>query len=423
MPTPPDRDDAQSRAARKDNEEKQMSNEPRRPGRHFLQIPGPTPVPERVLAAMAQQIIDHRGPQFQQLGLRVLSSIKSIFKTVNPVIIFPSSGTGAWEAALVNTLSPGDKVLMVETGQFGTLWKVLAERMGLVVEFLPTDWRTGAEAEVIEQRLRQDKAHDIKAVCVVHNETSTGCRSWINEVRKGLDAAKHPALLMVDTVSSIGSMDLRHDDWGIDVTVSGSQKGLMLPPGLSFTAVSQKAIEASKSAKLPRGFWHWGDMLNNNTQGFFPYTPATGLLYGLDEAITMLHEEGLDNVFARHERLAEATRRAVKAWGLEVLCRDPKYYSPVVTTVMMPEGYNADAFRKVVLETFNMSLGTGLNKLAGKVFRIGHLGDTNDLTILGALSGVEMGLAVAGVPHKKGGVQAAVDYLASVAKPSTQKAA
>jgi len=400
-----------------------MSNEPRRPGRHFLQIPGPTPVPERVLAAMAQQIIDHRGPQFQQLGLRVLSSIKSIFKTVNPVIIFPSSGTGAWEAALVNTLSPGDKVLMVETGQFGTLWKVLAERMGLVVEFLPTDWRTGAEAEVIEQRLRQDKAHDIKAVCVVHNETSTGCRSWINEVRKGLDSAKHPALLMVDTVSSIGSMDLRHDEWGIDVTVSGSQKGLMLPPGLSFTAVSQKAIEASKSAKLPRGFWHWGDMLNNNAQGFFPYTPATGLLYGLDEAITMLHEEGLDNVFARHERLAEATRRAVKAWGLEVLCRDPKYYSPVVTTVMMPEGYNADAFRKVVLETFNMSLGTGLNKLAGKVFRIGHLGDTNDLTILGALSGVEMGLAVAGVPHKKGGVQAAVDYLASVAKPSTQKAA
>lgn len=400
-----------------------MSNEPRRPGRHFLQIPGPTPVPERVLSAMAQQIIDHRGPTFQQLGLRVLSSVKSIFKTVSPVIIFPSSGTGAWEAALVNTLSPGDKVLMVETGQFGTLWKVLAERMGLNVEFLPTDWRTGAEANVIETRLKQDKAHEIKAVCVVHNETSTGCRSWVQEIRKAMDAVNHPALLMVDTVSSLGSMDLRHDEWGIDVTVSGSQKGLMLPPGLSFTAVSQKALEASKSAKLPRGFWHWGDMIANNAQGFFPYTPATGLLYGLDEAIKMLHEEGLDNVFARHERHAEATRRAVKAWGLEILCRDPKYCSPVVTTVMMPEGYNADAFRKVVLETFNMSLGTGLNKVAGKVFRIGHLGDTNDLTIMGALSGVEMGLAVAGVPHKKGGVQAAMDYLASVSKPGAQKAA
>ncbi len=400
-----------------------MSNEPRRPGRHFLQIPGPTPVPERVLAAMAQQIIDHRGPTFQQLGMRVLSSVKSIFKTVNPVIIFPSSGTGAWEAALVNTLSPGDKVLMVETGQFGTLWKVMAERMGLTVEFLPTDWRIGAEANVIEARLKQDKSHEIKAVCVVHNETSTGCRSWVQEIRKALDAVNHPALLMVDTVSSLGSMDLRHDEWGIDVTVSGSQKGLMLPPGLSFTAVSQKALEASKTAKLPRGFWHWGDMIANNAQGFFPYTPATGLLYGLDEAIKMLHEEGLDNVFARHERHAEATRRAVKAWGLEILCRDPKYYSPVVTTVLMPEGYNADAFRKVVLDTFNMSLGTGLNKVAGKVFRIGHLGDTNDLTIMGALSGVEMGLAVAGVPHKKGGVQAAMEYLASVSKPTAQRAA
>ena len=400
-----------------------MSNEPRRPGRHFLQIPGPTPVPERVLAAMAQQIIDHRGPSFQQLGLRVLSSVKSIFKTVNPVIIYPSSGTGAWEAALVNTLSPGDKVLMVETGQFGTLWKVMAERMGLAVEFLATDWRIGAEANVIEARLKQDKSHEIKAVCVVHNETSTGCRSWIQEIRKALDAVNHPALLMVDTVSSLGSMDLRHDEWGIDVTVSGSQKGLMLPPGLSFTAVSQKALEANKTAKLPRGFWHWGDMIANNAQGFFPYTPATGLLYGLDEAIKMLHEEGLDNVFARHERHAEATRRAVKAWGLEILCRDPKYYSPVVTTVLMPEGYNADAFRKVVLETFNMSLGTGLSKVAGKVFRIGHLGDTNDLTIMGALSGVEMGLAVAGIPHKKGGLQAAMEYLASVCKPSAQRAA
>ena len=400
-----------------------MSNEPRRPGRHFLQIPGPTPVPERILAAMAQQIIDHRGPQFQQLGMRVLSSVKSIFKTVNPVIIYPSSGTGAWEAALVNTLSPGDKVLMVETGQFGTLWKVMAERLGLAVEFLPTDWRIGAEADVVETRLKQDKSHEIRAVCVVHNETSTGCRSWIEEIRKAMDAVGHPALLMVDTVSSLGSMDLRHDEWGIDVTVSGSQKGLMLPPGLSFTAVSQKALEANKTSKLPRGFWHWGDMIANNAQGFFPYTPATGLLYGLDEGIRMLHEEGLDNVFARHERHAEATRRAVKAWGLEILCRDPKYYSPVVTTVLMPDGYNADAFRKVVLETFNMSLGTGLSKVAGKVFRIGHLGDTNDLTIMGALTGVEMGLAVAGVPHKKGGVQAAMDYLASANKPKAQRAA
>jgi alanine-glyoxylate transaminase/serine-glyoxylate transaminase/serine-pyruvate transaminase len=400
-----------------------MSNEPRRPGRHFLQIPGPTPVPERVLSAMAQQILDHRGPQFQILAKRVLAGVKTIFKTAGPVIIYPASGTGAWEAALVNTLSPGDKVVMVETGQFGTLWKIMAERMGLVVDFIPTDWRIGADANLIEQRLRQDKDREIKAVCVVHNETATGCRSHIDEIRKALDAVGHPALLMVDTVSSLASMDLRHDEWGIDVTVSGSQKGLMLPPGLSFTAVSEKALAASKTAKLPRAFWNWEDMLANNANGFFPYTPATGLLYGLDEAIRMLHEEGLENVFARHERHAEAVRRAVRAWGLEVLCRDPKYYSPVVTSVVMPEGYNADSFRKVVLDTFNMSLGTGLNKLAGKVFRIGHLGDTNDLTIMGALSGVEMGLEVAGVPHKKGGVAAAMEYLASAAKPAAAKAA
>jgi len=353
----------------------------------------------------------------------VLSSIKTIFKTQVHVIIFPASGTGAWEAALVNTLSPGDKIVMVETGQFGTLWKVMAERMGLVVDFISTDWRIGADVNVIEQRLRADKSHEIKAVCVVHNETATGCRSWIDEIRKAMDAAGHPALLMVDTVSSLASMDLRHDEWGIDVTVSGSQKGLMLPPGLSFTAVSEKALAASKNAKLPRAFWNWEDMLANNASGFFPYTPATGLLYGLDEAIRMLHEEGLDTVFARHERHAEAVRRAVRAWGLEILCRDPKYYSPVVTSVMMPEGYNADALRKVVLETFNMSLGTGLNKLAGKVFRIGHLGDTNDLTIMGALTGVEMGLEVAGVPHRKGGVAAAMEYLATVAKPEAAKAA
>jgi alanine-glyoxylate transaminase/serine-glyoxylate transaminase/serine-pyruvate transaminase len=400
-----------------------MPNEPRQAGRHFLQIPGPTPVPERILNAMSQQILDHRGPDFQKLAKRVLSSVKTIFKTQGPVIIFPSSGTGAWEAALVNTLSPGDRVLMVETGQFAVLWKAMAEKLGLVAEFLPTDWRIGADANLIEQRLKKDKSHDIKAVCVVHNETSTGCRTWIDEVRKAIDAAKHPALLMVDTISSLGVMDLRHDEWGIDVTVAGSQKGLMLPPALSFNAVSQKALAASKTAKLPRSYFSWDDMLAANANGFFPYTPATGLLYGLAEAVDMLNEEGLDNVFARHERLAEATRRAVQAWGLEIWCRDPKYYSPAVTAVAMPDGHNADAYRKIVLETFNMSLGTGLNKLAGKAFRIGHLGDTNELTVLGALAGVEMGFDLAGVPHKKGGVQAAMEYLAACAKPASAKAA
>jgi alanine-glyoxylate transaminase/serine-glyoxylate transaminase/serine-pyruvate transaminase len=400
-----------------------MPSEPRKSGRHFLQIPGPTPVPERILNAMSQQILDHRGPDFQKLAKRVLSSVKTIFKTQGPVTIFPSSGTGAWEAALVNTLSPGDRVLMVETGQFAVLWKAMAEKLGLVTEFLPTDWRIGADANLIEQRLKKDKSHDIKAVCVVHNETSTGCRTWIDEVRKAIDAAKHPALLMVDTISSLGVMDLRHDEWGIDVTVAGSQKGLMLPPALSFNAVSQKALAASKTAKLPRSYFSWDDMLASNANGFFPYTPATGLLYGLAEAVDMLNEEGLDDVFARHERLAEATRRAVQAWGLEIWCRDPKYYSPAVTAVTMPDGHNADAYRKIVLETFNMSLGTGLNKLAGRAFRIGHLGDTNELTVLGALAGVEMGFDLAGVPHKKGGVQAAMEYLAACAKPASAKAA
>lgn len=400
-----------------------MSKEPRRPGRHFLQIPGPTPVPERILNAMSQQILDHRGPAFQELGKKVLASVKTIFKTENPVIIFPSSGTGAWEAALVNTLSPGDHVLMVETGQFALLWKVMAEKLGLVPEFLPTDWRIGADANLIEARLKQDKGHKIKAVCVVHNETSTGCRSWIEEIRKAMDAQKHPALLMVDTISSLGVMDLRHDEWGIDVTVAGSQKGLMLPPALSFNAVSQKALAASKTAKLAKSYFAWDDMLANNANGFFPYTPATGLLYGLVEAIDMLNEEGLDNVFARHERLAEATRRAVRAWGLELWCRDPKYYSTAVTTVAMPEGHNADAFRKVVLEAFNMSLGTGLNKLAGKAFRIGHLGDTNELTIMGALAGVEMGLTLAGVPHRAGGVAAAMAYLTDGSAAAKARAA
>jgi alanine-glyoxylate transaminase/serine-glyoxylate transaminase/serine-pyruvate transaminase len=400
-----------------------MSKAPRLPGRHFLQIPGPTPVPERILNAMSQQILDHRGPTFQELGKHVLASVKTIFKTVNPVIIFPSSGTGAWEAALVNTLSPGDKVLMVETGQFALLWKIMAEKLGLVPEFLSTDWRIGADAALISERLKKDKAHEIKAVCVVHNETSTGCRSWLQEVRKALDDNKHPALFMVDTISSLGVLDLRHDEWGIDVTIAGSQKGLMLPPALSFNAVSQKALAAAKTAKLTKSYFSWDDMLASNVTGFFPYTPATGLLYGLSEAVDMLNEEGLDNVFARHERLAEATRRAVCAWGLELWCRDPKYYSPAVTTVAMPDGHNADNFRKVVLEAFNMSLGTGLNKLAGKAFRIGHLGDTNELTILGALSGVEMGLGLAGVPHKKGGVDAAMAYLEETAKPAAAKAA
>jgi len=385
----------------------------RRPGRHFLQIPGPTPIPERIQQAMARQILDHRGPSFQKLGHRVLTNVKSLFKTKSHVIIYPSSGTGAWEAAFANTLSPGDHVLMCETGQFALLWKVMAERLGLIPDVIPTDWHTGADAALVGEKLNADKAHNIKAVCIVHNETSTGCRSHIDEIRAAMNAAGHPALLMVDTISSLGVMDLRHDEWGIDVTVSGSQKGMMLPPGLSFTAISEKALAASKTAKLPRAYWHWDDMIANNAQGFFPYTPATGLLYGLDTAIDMINEEGLDNVFARHERLAEATRRAVKGWGLDIWCRDPHYYSAAVTTVAMPEGHNADAFRKLVLDTFDMSLGTGLNKLAGKAFRIGHLGDTNELTIMGALSGVEMALEIAAIPHTKGGTQAAMSYLAS----------
>ena len=400
-----------------------MSNAPRRAGRHFLQIPGPTPVPERILAAMSRQILDHRGLEFQQLGLRVLSGIKGLFKTKGHVIIFPSSGTGAWESALCNTLSPGDKVLMCETGQFAVLWAVMAEKLGLKPEVIATDWRIAADANLIEARLKQDKAHEIKAVCVVHNETSTGCRSRIDDVRKAMDSARHPALLMIDTISSLACTDLRHDEWAVDVTISGSQKGMMLPPGLSFTAISEKAIAASKTSKLARSYFAWDDMIANNANGFFPYTPATGLLYGLAEAIDMINEEGLENVFTRHERLAEATRRAVKAWGLEIQCRDPKYYSPAVTAVIMPDGHNADAYRKLVLDTFNMSLGTGLNKIAGKVFRIGHLGDTNELTIMGALTGVEMGFELAGVPHKKGGVLAAMSYLAETAQPAKAVAA
>jgi alanine-glyoxylate transaminase/serine-glyoxylate transaminase/serine-pyruvate transaminase len=400
-----------------------MPIESRPAGRHFLQIPGPTPIPERILNAMSRQMLDHRGPEFQEFGAKLLASIKTLFKTTRPVIIYPSSGTGAWEAGFVNTLSPGDRVLVIETGQFSVLWRNMAAKLGLEPEVLATDWHSGADANALEAHLKKDKSHAIKAVCVVHNETSTGARTRIEEIRRALDGARHPALLMVDTVSSLAAMDYRHDEWGVDVAVSGSQKGLMLPPGLSFTAISDKAIAASKAAKLPRSYWSWDDMLAMNANGVFPYTPATGHLYGLAEAIVMLHEEGLDNVFARHERLAEAVRRAVKAWGLEIWCREPKHYSPVVTAVALPDAHNADQFRKLVLEAFNMSLGTGLNKLAGKAFRIGHLGYTNELTILGALAGVEMGLELGGIPHQKGGVDAAMSYLAQTARPATARAA
>ncbi len=381
-------------------------------GRHFLQIPGPTNVPDRVLRAIDRPTIDHRGPEFAQLGKDVLAGMKQVFNTKGHVVIFPASGTGAWEAALVNTLSPGDTVLMYETGQFASLWQSLALRMGIKPEFIAGDWRRGADSAAIEARLAADKSHIIKAVCVVHNETSTGSTSRIAEVRKAMDRAKHPALLMVDTISSLASIDYRHDEWGVDVTIAGSQKGLMLPPGLCFNAFSDKALAAGKTAKLPRSYWSWEEMLGPNKSGFFPYTPATNLLYGLREALKMLlEEEGLDNVFARHDRHAEATRRAVRAWGLEILCQNPEEYSSVLTAVMMPEGHSEVAFRKIVLERFNMSLGSGLGKIADKVFRIGHLGDFNDLTLLGTLAGVEMGLELAGVPHKKGGVAAAMDYL------------
>ena len=393
-------------------------NSSRTAGRHFLNIPGPTPVPDRILRAMDMPVIDHRGPEFGKLGRRVLDGIKTIFKCAGPVIIYPASGTGAWEAALINTMSPGDHVLMYETGHFASLWKTMAVKIGLDPEFIASDWRSGADPTKIEARLREDKAHEIKAVCVVHNETSTGCITLINEVRRAIDAAGHPALLMVDTISSLGSIDYRHDEWGVDVTVGGSQKGLMLPPGLSFNALGDKALAAAKQSKMPKSYWGWDEMIAANKSGFFPYTPATNMLYALGEAIDMLHEEGLDNVFARHDRHAEATRRAARAWGLEILCKEPRHYSSSLTALMMPAGHDADAFRKTALEHFDVSLGTGLSKVAGKVFRIGHLGDTNDLTIIGALAGVEMGLALADVPHRKGGVQAAMDYFADAASPA-----
>ena len=392
-------------------------------GRHFLQIPGPTNVPDRVLRAIDRPTIDHRGPEFQKLGREVLEGIKRIFKTRNPVIIYPASGTGAWEAALVNTLSPRDKVLMVETGHFASLWHKMAKKLSLDVEFIPGDWRHGADHAAIEERLKADTGHAIKAVCVVHNETSTGATTRIPLVRKAIDNAKHPALLMVDTISSLASTDYRHDEWGVDVTVGGAQKGLMLPPGMSFNAISDKALAASKSSRLPKSFWSWEDMLTMNKVGFFPYTPATQMLQGLSVSIDMLHEEGLDNVFARHDRLAEATRRAVKAWGLETICRDPKYYSPTLTATLLPEGHNADAFRALALETFNISYGSSFGAFAGRYFRIGHLGDINDAMLLGALSATEMTLALAGVPHKKGGVQAAMDYLVSAHSSAAKQAA
>jgi alanine-glyoxylate transaminase / serine-glyoxylate transaminase / serine-pyruvate transaminase len=388
-------------------------NSVRNAGRHFLQIPGPSPLPDRILRAMDTPIIDHRGPEFVKLAKRALEGIKTIFKTTNPVIIYTATGTGAWEAALVNTLNAGDRVLMVETGQFATLWKKMAEKLGLKPEFITTDWRTGADPKAIEARLREDKNKEIKAVCVLHNETSTGALSPIAEIRKAIDAAGHPALFLVDTISSLASADYKHDEWGVDVTVGGAQKGLMLPPGMAFNAVSDKALAASKTSTLPKSFFAWDEMLAMNKVGFFPYTPATQMLWGLETAIEMLHEEGLDNVFARHDRLAEATRRAVKHWGLEIMVRDAKYYSPTVTAVMMPEGHDGDAFRSLALDTFNISYGASFGPYVGKYFRIGHLGDTNDGTIIGALANTEMALALAGVPHKKGGVQAAMDYMVS----------
>jgi alanine-glyoxylate transaminase/serine-glyoxylate transaminase/serine-pyruvate transaminase len=398
---------------------------PRRAGRHFLQIPGPTNVPDRVLRAIDAATMDHRGPEFGALGKNVIAGMKRVFKsTKGEVVIYPASGTGAWEAALVNTLSAGDQVLMAETGHFASLWQKMAAKLGLKVEFLPGDWRHGADPVAIETRLREDAQHRLKAVCVVHNETSTGVVSRIAEVRAAMDAAGHPALLMVDTISSLASIDYRHDEWGVDVTVAGSQKGLMLPPGLSFNCISQKGLAASKAARLPRSYWAWDEMIANGKGGYFPYTPATNLLYGLREALAMLlDEEGLDAVFARHQRHAEAARRAVRAWGLEVLALDPREYSPSLTAVLLPAGHDADHLRKIILEAFDMSLGTGLGRLAGKVFRIGHLGDFNDLTLMGTLSGVQMGLELAGVPARKEGVQAAMEYLEGCARAPSRKVA
>jgi len=392
-------------------------------GRHALHIPGPTMLPDRILRAMDTPIIDHRGPEFAKLAKRCLEGIKTIFKTTNPVIIYTATGTGAWEAALVNTMSPGDKLLFVETGQFAKQWTQMAEKLGLQVELIKTDWRTGADPAAIEAKLRDDKAHTIKAVCVLHNETATGCLSPIAEIRKAIDTTGHPALFLVDTISSLASADYRHDEWGVDVTVGGAQKGLMLPPGMSFNAISDKAIAANKTASMPKSFFAWDDMLTMNKVGFFPYTPGTQMLQGLAVGIEMLHEEGLENVFARHHRLAEATRRAVKAWGLENLNKNAAQYSPTITAVMVPEGHDADKFRALALEAFNISYGASFGAYAGKYFRIGHLGDINDGTLIGALGITEMALSLAGIPHKKGGVQAAMDYITSAHGSAAKQAA
>ncbi len=380
-------------------------------GRHFLQIPGPSNVPDRVLRAIDQPVIDHRSAEFAKLGNEVLDGMRSVFQTTGPVIIYPGSGTGGWEAAIVNTLSPGDRVVLFETGHFSQLWRQVAERFGIEVDYVPGNWRRGADPAELEARLAADPTHAIKAVLVAHNETSSGAVSRVAEIRRVLNRAHHPALLLVDAVSSLASIDYRHDEWEVDVTIAGSQKGLMLPPGLGFNAISEKALAASKTARLPRSFWDWQEMLKSNRDGFFPYTPATNLLFGLREALHMLHEEGLANVFRRHIRHAEATRAAVQAWGLEIVCEDPREYSSSVTAVFMPEGHDADKLRAIILKNFDMSLGAGLSRLAGKVFRIGHLGSFNDLMLAGTLSGIEMGLQLAGVPHKRGGIHAALDRL------------
>ena len=381
------------------------------PGKHFLQLPGPSNVPDRILRAMDYPTIDHRGPEFSNLANDCLEGMKTIFKTKSNVIIYPASGTGAWEAALVNTLNEDDLVLMVETGHFASLWNKMAHRLGIKTEFLKTDWQRGAMPEKIYERLKKDTEQQIKAVCVVHNETSTGSTSRIKEVRDAINSANHDALLMVDTISGLASMEYKHDEWGIDVTVSGSQKGLMLPPGLSFNAISEKAIKISKKSGMRRSYWDWEEQIEANRYGSFPYTPATNLLYGLKEAIKMLHEEGLEKVFKRHDRHAKATRLAVQAWGLEVLCKEERDYSSVLTAVVLPETHNADNLRRIILENFNMSLGNGLSKLSGKVFRIGHLGDFNDLMLMGTLTGIEMGLDLAGIPHQKGGAARASESL------------
>ena len=380
-------------------------------GRHFLQVPGPTNIPDRVLQAMAFPAMDHRGPDFQNLSFNVLKKIKLIFKSEDPVVIFPSAGTGAMEASLANTLSEGDKILMFETGHFATEWCQAARRYRLDVDFIPGDWRTGADPKIVEKKLSEDKNHKIKAVLVTHNETSTGIKSQVEEVRKAIDSSNHPALFMVDTISSLGSYNYDHQKWKVDVTVGGSQKGLMCPPGLSFNAISPKALEAYKKSKLTKSYFDWGQMLDNNKNGFYPYTPAVNLLYALNEAVDMLLEEGLENVFKRHKRHADATRIAVEAWGLEILARNPIERSDSITAIMVPDGHDSDNLRKIIYDNYNMSLGTGLNKVKGKVFRIGHMGDLNDLTLAGTLSGVEMGLKKSGIPFNKGGIMAALDFL------------